>query len=122
MNACGVETGMAQKPRQDAQTIRPLWVIANLLLLIAVCLLLVVIKNQLSDSHKESSSSESASENQRPTTTDRSAGNTLRITSRQTVNSRRAVEAANLLAVGDAVEAAPEASPAPPDSRRLAVR
>ncbi len=106
---------MAQKPSQNAQSIRPLWVIANLLLLIAVCLLLVVIKNQLSDSHKEPLTSESAPENQPSRTTDRVAGNTLRITSRQTVNSRSAAEAAQSPLVGDAVETAPETPPVPPD-------
>jgi hypothetical protein len=105
---------MAQKPSQNAQTVRPLWVIANLLLLIAVCFLLIVIKNQLSDSHKESVAPESAPDNQPSRTADRNAGNTLRITSHQSVNSRRA--AAYSPAVGDAVEGGPEGSPARPES------
>ena len=107
---------MAQKPRQDAQTIRPLWVIANLLLLIAVCLLLLVIKSQLSDSQRETSTLEAASENQPARTTDRVARNTLRITSRQTVNPRRAAEVVQSPAVGgDAAGTGSESPAVPPD-------
>jgi len=106
---------MAQKPRPDALTIRPLWVIANLLLLIAVCLLLVVIKNQFFDSPQEASTPESASENPPPTNANRAAGNTLRITSRQSVNSRRAAIATHLIEVGESIEATPESGLVPPD-------
>src|SRR6185436_3213538 len=106
---------MAQKSRPDAQTIRPLWVIANLLLLMAVCLLLVVIKHRLFDSPKEASMPESASENPPPTNANRAARNTLRITSRQSVNSRRAAVATQPIEVGDRIETTPESGLVPPD-------
>lgn len=106
---------MAKQAKPDAKAVRPLWILANLLLTVAVCLLLVVIKNQFSDSQKETSTPESASENQPSRTTDLGAGNTLRITSRQSVNSRRAAEAAQSPAVGDAVETASESPAVPPD-------
>ena len=106
---------MAKQAKPDVKAVRPLWILANLLLTVAVCLLLVVIKNRLSDSHKDSSTPESASENQPSRTTDRGARSTLRITSRQTVNSRRAAEAAQSPAVGDAAEAVPESPTVPPD-------
>ena len=106
---------MAQKPRPDAQAIRPLWVIANLLLLMAVCLLLVVIKNQFFDSPKETSTPEAASQNQPPTATNGAGRNTLRITSRYSVNSGRTAEADQWLAVGEPVETALESPAVPPD-------
>lgn len=59
---------MAKKPGQDAKTIRPLWIVANLLLTLAICFLLLVIRNQLADFHKEDSSTTA------PAVEDRAAG------------------------------------------------
>jgi hypothetical protein len=114
-DARGVDTEMANQAKPDAKSVRPLWLLANVLLTVAVCLLLVVIKNQLSNSHQETSALEPASENQPSAPTNPVGRKTPPITPRKIVKARRAAEAAQSPAVGEAVELASALPPAPPD-------